>query len=137
MSMIAMDEVCASESRDYAPVRDILDRVCDKWSLMIMGMLENEPRRFTALLNAVPGISQRMLTLTLRNLERDGLVTRTVFAEVPPRVEYELTTLGATLIPAVLAIAQWAYENHSTVEAHRDAFDEVRDAEALKQTRFA
>jgi len=132
-----MEQVCAGESRDYAPVRDILDRVCDKWSLMIMGMLENEPYRFTALLKAVPGISQRMLTLTLRNLERDGLVARRVFAQVPPRVEYSLTPLGATLIPAVLAIAQWAYENHSTVEANRDAFDEKRDNVALALTEFA
>ena len=134
---IDMEQVCAGESRDYAPVRDILDRVCDKWSLMVMGMLENEPLRFTALLNAVPGISQRMLTLTLRNLERDGLVSREVFAQVPPRVEYTLTPLGVTLLPAVLAIAYWAYENHATVEANRDAFDEKRDSLALASTTFA
>ena len=122
MSMIAMDEVCASESRDYAPVRDILDRVCDKWSLMIMGMLENEPRRFTALLNAVPGISQRMLTLTLRNLERDGLVTRTVFAEVPPRVEYELTALGRSLQGPLRALEEWAVANMDEVWARQEEY---------------
>ena len=108
-------------------VRDILARIGDKWSLLVMGMLDGAPQRFTALRNSVPGISQRMLTLTLRSLERDGLVSRTVYAEVPPRVEYEVTALGATLIPPVKALANWAAENQGEILERRDEFDDRLD----------
>ena len=129
---IDMVHVCMGETRDHAPVRDVLDRVGDKWSLLLLGMLEKGPQRFTALHRAIPGISQRMLTLTVRNLERDGLLTRTAYAESPPRVEYDLTDLGRTLLPAVLAIARWAFENHGHIEQNRDRFDEERDAVVLE-----
>jgi DNA-binding HxlR family transcriptional regulator len=79
--------------------------------------------RFSELQRHIPGISQRMLTLTLRQLERDGLVTRTVHAEVPPRVEYELTDMGTTLIEPSLALASWAIENYAGIEAARTIFD--------------
>lgn len=104
-------------------VRDIFNRVGDRWTLLVMRMLEPGRQRFTALRKAVPGISQRMLTLTLRQLERDGLVARTVFAEVPPRVEYELTPLGLTLMPHIVGLAGWALDHETEIRGHRDAFD--------------
>lgn len=108
---------------DCGVVRDTFDRVGDKWSLLVIRLLAQGPQRFTALKNGAEGISQRMLTLTLRKLERDGLVRRTVFAEVPPRVEYELTDLGATLIEPVCALAAWAVANAAQIDASRRAFD--------------
>ena len=104
-------------------VRDMFERIGDKWTLLVVGMLDSGPLRFTALRDAVPGISHRMLTLTLRQLERDGLIVRTVHPEVPPRVEYELTSLGAGMIPAVTALAQWALENEQLVGVNRAAYD--------------
>ncbi|BDZ64856.1 winged helix-turn-helix transcriptional regulator [Agromyces mangrovi Wang et al. 2018] len=104
-------------------IRDVLDRVGDKWSLLVIGTLREERLRFTELQRHIPGISQRMLTLTLRQLERDGLVTRTVHAEVPPRVEYELTELGGTLIDMAMALADWAITNHPRIEDSRAAYD--------------
>ncbi|WP_240983024.1 helix-turn-helix domain-containing protein [Streptomyces sp. S3(2020)] len=83
--------------------------------------------RFTALLQRVPGISQRMLTLTLRHLERDGLVARTAFAEVPPRVEYELTAVGRTLIEPAVALAEWAVEHNPDIERSHRAYDSRGD----------
>jgi len=118
-------EMCHDEQHRLGTVRDVLDRVCDKWSMLVLGMLEREPMRFTALHRAVPGISQRMLTHTLRNLQRDGLVSRESFAEIPPRVEYTLTGLGRTLLPAVLSIAMWAVENHEELQQNRDAYDDA------------
>ena len=79
--------------------------------------------RFTELKHTVPGISQRMLTLTLRHLERDGLVSRTAYPEVPPRVVYALTPLGARLLPPVIAMARWALENHAQILENREAYD--------------
>lgn len=84
-------------------VREVLDRIGDKWSLLVIGTLRDGPMRFGALEAAVEGISQRMLTLTLKHLVEDGLVDRTAYAEVPPRVEYELTELGRTLLPLVIS----------------------------------
>ena len=110
-----------------AVMRDILDRICDKWTLLIIGMLAGGPQRFTYLRNNVPGISQRMLTLTLRNLERDGLVSRTVYAQVPPRVDYEITKLGETLKAPVMALANWASEHEERIRSNREQFD-VRTA---------
>lgn len=109
-------------------VRELLDRVGDKWSLLIIGMLRSGELRFSELLRRVPGISQRMLTLKLRSLERDGLVSRTVHAEVPPRVEYALTELGRTLIEPALGLALWAVRHQSAITAAREAFDEERRA---------
>jgi DNA-binding HxlR family transcriptional regulator len=87
-------------------------------------MLDDAPLRFTVLRDSVPGISHRMLTLTLRNLERDGLVSRTVFAAVPPRVEYAVTDLGRTILPAVKALARWALEHSEEIQVSRDLFDD-------------
>jgi DNA-binding HxlR family transcriptional regulator len=107
-------------------IRDVLDRIGDKWSLLVVGTLRSERLRFTELQRHIPGISQRMLTLTLRQLERDGLITRTVHAEVPPRVEYELTELGGTLIELAMALADWAVENHPRIEQSRAEYDAAR-----------
>lgn len=104
-------------------IRDILSRIGDKWSLLVIATLDQRRLRFSELQKHIPGISQRMLTLTLRQLQRDGLITRTVHAEVPPRVEYELTPIGATLIESSIALANWAIDNHATIETSRAAFD--------------
>lgn len=104
-------------------IREILSRIGDKWSLLVIGTLQDGTLRFSELQRHIPGISQRMLTLTLRQLERDGLVERTVFAEVPPRVEYALTPTGATLIGPSQVLAAWAIDNFPTIEAARERYD--------------
>lgn len=121
MTVEQMHELC--ESDGGAIVRDALGRIGDKWTLLVVGMLESGAQRFTALRNSVPGISQRMLTLTLRNLERDGLVSRTAYAEVPPRVLYALTPLGKRLLPPVVAMARWALENEAEIRGNRERYD--------------
>ncbi len=100
-------------------VREVLDRVGDKWSLLIIGTLRGGPMRFGELGEAVAGISQRMLTLTLKRLVEDGLVDRTAYAEVPPRVEYALTELGRTLLPLVISLAEWAMAHRDEINANR------------------
>ncbi|MBB6421132.1 helix-turn-helix domain-containing protein [Streptomyces sp. AK010] len=100
-----------------------MDRVGDKWTVLIIGTLKHGPLRYTDLQNAVTGISQRMLTHTLRQLQRDGLVTRTAYPEVPPRVEYALTGLGATLLDAVTALIDWAGTHHDEIQHHRARYD--------------
>jgi DNA-binding HxlR family transcriptional regulator len=132
-----MDELCSSEYGDPLVLRDLLARIGDKWSLFVIGMLESGPIRFTALRTLVPGISQRMLTLTLRNLERDGLISRTIYAEVPPRVEYALTPLGMTLREPVLALANWASEHGAQIARNRERFDDQRDRATLGVDEFA
>ncbi|MFF7155295.1 winged helix-turn-helix transcriptional regulator [Streptomyces sp. NPDC008139] len=104
-------------------IRGILDRVGDKWTLLVVATLDGERLRFTELQQRVPGISQRMLTRTLRHLERDGLVSRTVYAEVPPRVEYELTPRGRTLIAPAVALAEWAVDNNPAIERSQATYD--------------
>ena len=104
-------------------VREVLSRVGDKWSVQIVALLGDGSKRFSELRRAIEGISQRMLTLTLRNLERDGLVTRTVFPEIPPRVDYELTRLGETLLEPIIALAEWAETNRTSIQSARDKFD--------------
>ncbi|MBD0738224.1 winged helix-turn-helix transcriptional regulator [Streptomyces sp. CBMA29] len=106
-------------------IRGILDRVGDKWTLLVVATLDGERLRFTALQQRVPGISQRMLTRTLRHLERDGLVSRTVYPEVPPRVEYELTPRGRTLIAPAVALAEWAVDNNPAIERSQAAYDDA------------
>ena len=106
--------------------REMLDRVGDKWSLLVIARLEQRPTeraRVSELKRAIPGISQRMLTATLRSLERDGLLIREMFAEVPPRVEYELTPLGRRFMEPVRALVTWLQANWSTIRLARDAFD--------------
>ncbi len=104
-------------------IRRILDRIGDKWTLLVVATLDGERLRFTELQQRIPGISQRMLTRTLRHLERDGLVVRTAYAEVPPRVEYELTPTGRTLIAPAVTLAQWAVEHDPEIERSQQAFD--------------
>ena len=104
-------------------VRLTFDRLGDKWTLLVIAILSAGPQRFTALKTAVDGISQRMLTLTLRKLERDGLVRRTAYAEIPPRVEYELTDLGRTMIGPVTALADWAVEHHEEIVSSQRRYD--------------
>jgi DNA-binding HxlR family transcriptional regulator len=106
------------------PTREILDRIADKWTTLIIGMLSaSESRRFNELRRAIGGISQKMLTQTLRDLERDGLVKRTMYAEIPPRVEYALTPLGKTLCEPLNALGVWATEHMEEVRSAQEAFD--------------
>jgi DNA-binding HxlR family transcriptional regulator len=104
-------------------VRTILDRIADKWSLLVICVLADGTRRFSELRREFDGISQRMLTLTLRQLEREGLVTRTVFPVVPPRVDYELTALGSTLLDTIQALVAWAREHGNEIADARAAYD--------------
>jgi len=106
------------------PLRDILDRVGDKWSVLVVVLLGDGTKRFSDLRRSVDGISQRMLTHTLRQLERDGLVSRTVYPTVPLRVEYTLTALGQTLLEPLAALAQWAGQHREAVQAARVCYDE-------------
>ena len=106
--------------------REMLDRVGDKWSLLVIAMLEQRPTeraRFSELKRSIPGISQRMLTATLRSLERDGVLTRHVYPEAPPRVEYQLTPLGRQFMQPVRALVTWLQMNQSAIRAARDTFD--------------
>jgi DNA-binding HxlR family transcriptional regulator len=104
-------------------VSEVLGRVGDKWSMLVVVMLGDGPQRFNELRRSIGGISQRMLTLTLRALERDGLVTRTVFPTIPPRVDYALTELGRSLLIPVGALSTWALENRSKIQEARQRFD--------------
>ena len=105
------------------PVSEILQRIGDKWSVLVVMTLRDGSRRFSELRRALPGISQRMLTLTLRTLERDGMVHRTVTPSVPPRVDYELTALGRSLQEPVYALGSWAIEHLPAIERARADFD--------------
>jgi DNA-binding HxlR family transcriptional regulator len=107
------------------PSRDVLDRIGDRWTVLVVGSLSQGPLRFSELGRRVRGISQKMLTQTLRGLERDGLVTRTVHAEVPPRVEYELTEPGQTLIAPLATLDAWARTHMPTIEEARRRYDDA------------
>lgn len=109
--------------REGCEVRQILDRVADKWSLLVIALLDRRTLRFTELRREVDGISQRVLTVTLRQLERDGLVRRTVHPVVPPRVDYELTPLGATLHDTIQALVTWTEVHQSEIAEARAAYD--------------
>lgn len=114
----------SDDPRIDALVEETIGRVADKWTLLLIEALEEAgPKRFSALGREVPGISQKMLTQTLRQMEREGLVERTVFAEVPPRVEYELTDLGHQLAEAFCGVWTWAEKNIARIEVARSAFD--------------
>jgi DNA-binding HxlR family transcriptional regulator len=116
-------DLCELKQGAAEIIRDTFAKLGDKWSLLILGMLDDAPLRFTVLRDSIPGISHRMLALTLRNLERDGLVSRTVFAAVPPRVEYDVTDLGRTILPTVKALASWALEHSEQIRTNRDLYD--------------
>lgn len=109
-------------------IGSILSRVGDKWTVLIVMTLADGPKRFNELKRAIGGVSQRMLTLTLRGLERDGMVTRTVFPTIPPRVDYELTELGQSLRVPVQALGQWAFAHLPVVEGARAKFDQRQAA---------
>ncbi|WP_024515564.1 helix-turn-helix domain-containing protein [Bradyrhizobium sp. Tv2a-2] len=113
---------------DCRGVASILARVGDKWSVFVIMMLFDGPKRFNEIKRMISGISQRMLTLTLRGLERDGLVTRTVFPTIPPRVDYELTDLGRGLSQPVIALGMWAQQHQAEIESARARFDGRKDA---------
>ena len=113
----------------------ILSRIGDKWSVLIVMELAKSARRFNELKRDVAGISQRMLTLTLRGLERDGLVTRTVFPTIPPRVDYALTALGRDLLNPVSALGTWAIRNQPKIARAREQFDNVCKAKGKAPPR--
>lgn len=121
--LTAYEGACSAGDRPGREVREVLARVGDKWSLLVVATLRAGTLRFSKLQRHIPGISQRMLTLTLRQLERDGLVSRVVHAEVPPRVEYTLTDLGETLLQLAIGMGDWAIENRERIEAARAAYD--------------
>src|SRR3954464_13227262 len=112
-----------SLSSECSRVSRVLARIGDKWSVLVVMQLAEGPRRFSELKRQIGGVSQRMLTLTLRGLERDGLVTRTVYPTVPPRVDYELTELGRSLCTPVRALGEWALGHVSAIAAAQSAFD--------------
>ena len=126
------DEACPPPG--VCRASEVLGRVGDKWSLQVIFNLGHGTRRFTDLKRGIDGISQRMLTVTLRGLERDGIVTRTVYPVVPPRVDYTLTPMGATLIGAVGTLMGWAHEHLDEIEAARTAYDAREPADGRAVT---
>ena len=124
-------------THDDCPVREVLSRVGDKWSVLIVAVLRDGSMRFSDLRRSIDGISQRMLTLTLRGLERDGLVTRTVTPTTPPRVDYALTPLGRTLLEPIMALAEWAETNRPAIHTARRRYDDADPpgASAAKSAR--
>ncbi|MGV9773625.1 winged helix-turn-helix transcriptional regulator [Streptosporangium sp. NPDC003464] len=115
------------DTREDCEVRQILDRVADKWSLLVIALLDRRVLRFTELSRKIDGISQRMLTVTLRQLERDGLVRRTVHPVVPPRVDYELTPLGVTLHDTIQSLVMWTEKHQSEIASARADYDARAD----------
>ncbi len=112
-----------AEPSECLAVSQLLARIGDKWTVLVVELLKGGPMRFNEIRRTISGISQRMLTLTLRSLERDGLVTRTVYPTIPPRVDYELTKLGRTLYEPIAGIAAWVRRNRAAMEVARKAFD--------------
>ena len=117
--------VAVGDDATCAIVRETLERMGDKWTLLVVLGLSEGPMRFNALQRAIVGISHRMLSVTLRKLERDGLVLRTAYPEVPPRVEYELTPLGASFIGPAMGVTQWARAADDEIRRNRDEFDRM------------
>jgi DNA-binding HxlR family transcriptional regulator len=119
-----MEKICKKNEKPITcPIRNILDRFGDKWSMLVIILLgQNEILRFNQLNNMIGDISQKMLTVTLRTLESDGLVNRKIYAEIPPRVEYSLTQIGRELLPHIDGLTQWALKHMSTIEKSRNKF---------------
>ena len=113
---------------DCRRVSQVLSRIGDKWSVLVIMLLRERSRRFSELKRGIGGISQRMLTLTLRNLERDGMVSRTVTPSIPPRVDYELTELGHSLAGPVEALGSWAFAHLTQIDAAQARYDAREDA---------
>jgi DNA-binding HxlR family transcriptional regulator len=116
---------------EHCPTRMVLDRIADKWTVLVIGALENETKRFGELRREIGGVSQKMLTQTLRGLERDGLVARVVYASVPPKVEYSLTKLGRTLVRILEAVRQWSEKSIEDVLKARNGYDSRTKSERL------
>jgi DNA-binding HxlR family transcriptional regulator len=108
-------------------VSEVLSRIGDKWSVLVVMQLSDGPKRFSEIRRAIPDVSQRMLTLTLRGLQRDGLVSRKVTPTIPPRVDYDLTALGRSLQEPVMALGKWAFDNMPEIQASRSAFDAAKE----------
>ncbi len=121
------------DTREDCEVRQILDRIADKWSLLVIALLDRKVLRFSELRTAIDGISQRMLSVTLRQLERDGLVTRTVYPVVPPKVEYALTPMGVTLHETIQALVTWTEDHQNAIAAARASYDAKAAAAAEPQ----
>src|SRR6185295_19121913 len=122
---------------DCRAVSEVLARVGDKWTVLVVGELGRGPKRFNEIRRALGSISQRMLTLTLRGLERDGLVTRTVFPTIPPRVDYELTKLGRSLLEPVSGLGLWARRNRMAIADARIRFDAAAAVESDERAASA
>jgi DNA-binding HxlR family transcriptional regulator len=120
-TMAPMRALCSGDTPEL--FRSLMSRVADKWTLLVIGVLGSDRQRFTEIAGLIPGISRRMLTVTLRALERDGLVTRTVYAEVPPRVEYEVTDLGHSLQQVASMVGDWVGEHQHVIADNRRRFD--------------
>ncbi|MEV4216682.1 winged helix-turn-helix transcriptional regulator [Nonomuraea sp. ATR24] len=137
-------DVLQWDTREDCEVRQILDRVADKWSLLVIALLDRRSLRFSELRRMIDGVSQRMLTRTLRHLERDGLVSRTVHPTVPPRVDYELTSLGATLHSTIRELVTWTESHQNEIATARAAYDarvlaeqEAAEADAGRRAEIA
>jgi DNA-binding HxlR family transcriptional regulator len=128
------NSVRACEAGHKSAVTETLARIGDKWTVMVVGALHQGPMRYNQIRRAVEGISQRMLTLTLKGLEEDGLVNRTMYATIPPRVDYELTVLGRKLIVPLQSLYDWAVEHRPAMLAAREKFAKKRRKAALRQT---
>ncbi|MCX5094106.1 helix-turn-helix transcriptional regulator [Streptomyces sp. NBC_00365] len=122
-NVLRLSGPCERWARDADFIREILDLVGDKWSMLVIGALADGDARYSDLDTEIPAISRRMLTLTLKRLERSGLVDRTAYAEVPPRVVYSLTGLGASLLSAVEHLAAWSSDHHTEIRHHQDTYD--------------
>ena len=128
--MSEYEHTCMIRGDGGKTLRAILDQICNKWTLLIVATLDQGTVRFTELQQQIPGISQRMLTLTLRNLERDGLVNRTVTPTIPPRVDYELTELGNSLQKPICGLATWALDNVGSIHEAQARYDAEQEEAA-------
>jgi len=124
-------DVLQWDAREECEVRQILDRIADKWSLLVIALLEKRTLRFTELKRNIDGISQRMLTTTLRHLERDGIIERTVYPVVPPKVDYALTPLGCTLHETIRSLVLWTEQNQTDIIAARQRYDARGGSDSL------
>ena len=119
------DGVLIEYDPEICPVRHVLDGIGDKWTILVLTALKSESHRFSELRRAIPDVSQRMLTVTLRKLERDGYLTRSVTPSIPPRVDYDLTKLGRSLCETLAPLAAWALENRDDVAKARALYDDA------------
>jgi DNA-binding HxlR family transcriptional regulator len=118
-------------------VREVLNRIGDKWSVQVVGMLGDGRKRFSELRHGIEGISQRMLTLTLKAMERDGLITRTMYPTIPPRVEYDLTKLGQSLLNPITVLVDWAADNRAKMQSARDRYDAALGSRVTREEPYS